>query len=67
MRKPEQKRTSKWDKKADMGILLLSHAEVGYIILINNKIIVARYVEFVEKDVKYIGFDNEILDKKKLI
>ena len=50
-----------------MGILLLSHAEVGYIILINNKIIVARYVEFVEKDVKYIGFDNEILDKKKLI
>ena len=48
-----------------MGILL-GYAEVGYRILINNKIIVARRVKFVEKDVKYIGLDDEIPAKSNM-
>ena len=39
-----------------MGILL-GYSEVGYRILLNNKIIVARHVDIVEKDVKCIGID----------
>ena len=56
VRKSEQKRISKWDKKADMGILL-GYSHVGYRVLLNNKIIVARYVEIVEENVKCIGLD----------
>ena len=44
VRKPEQKRISKWDKKADMGILL-GYSNVGYRVLLNNKMIVARHVD----------------------
>jgi len=60
IRKPEQKRVSKWDKKAEIGILL-GYSEVGYRVLIDNKIIVARNVEIVEKDEKCIGLsiDND--------
>ena len=60
MRKPEQKRISKSDKKADMGILL-GYSDVGYRVLLNNKIIVARHVEIVEENVKCIGLDEEEL------
>ena len=38
-----------------MGILL-GYSDVG--VLLNNKIIVARYVEIVEENVKCIGFDE---------
>lgn len=77
VRKPEQKRFSKWDKKADMGILV-GYSEVGYRVLINGKIIVARHVDIVEENVKCIGLnecesdeevyessDNESLDSFK--
>ena len=40
-----------------MGILL-SYNDVGYRVLINNKIIVARHVDIVEENVKCIGFDE---------
>ena len=57
MRRPEQKRISKWDKKADMRIVL-GYSDVGYRVLLNNKIIVARDVEIVEENVKCIGLDK---------
>ena len=57
VRKPEQKRISKWDKKSDMGILL-GYSDVGYRVLLNNKRIVARHVEIVEENVKCIGLDE---------
>ena len=40
-----------------MGILL-GYSDVGYRVLLNNKIIVARHVEIVEKNVKCIGLDE---------
>ena len=40
-----------------MGILL-GYSDVGYRVLVNNKIIVARHVEIVEKNVKCIGLDE---------
>lgn len=48
---------SKWDKKANMGTLF-GYINVGYIILINNKIIFASNVEFVEENVKCINLDD---------
>ena len=56
VRNPEQKRFSKWDEKSNMGILL-GYSEVGYRVLLNNKVVVARNVEFVEENVKCIGLD----------
>ena len=46
VRIPEIKRNSKWDKKADIGILV-GYENVRYRILVNNKIIIARHVEFI--------------------
>ena len=40
--------------------ILLGHSDVGYRVLLNNRIIVARHVDIVERDVKCIGFDYEI-------
>lgn len=60
VRKPERKRSSKWDKKADMGIL--GYSDVGYKVFINNKIIVARHVDTVEKNVKCINLDENDYD-----
>ena len=57
VRTPKQKRISKWDKKADMEILL-GYSDVGYRVLLNNKIIVARHVEIVEENIKCIGLDK---------
>ena len=57
VRKPEQKRLSKWDKKADMGILL-GYSDVGYRVLINNRIIVTRHVDIVEKNIKCINLNE---------
>lgn len=58
VRVPEVKRLSKFDKKAEAGILL-GYTDVGYRVLINNKIIVARHCDIIEKDVKCIGFTDE--------
>ena len=56
VRIPEQKKFSKWDKKSNMGILL-GYSEVGYRVLVDRKIIVARHVDIVESDVQFIGLD----------
>jgi len=37
---------------------LLGYTEVGYRILINNRIIVVRHVDIIEKHVKCIGFKS---------
>lgn len=56
-----QKRTSKWDKKADMGILL-DYGDVGYSpyrVLFNNIIIVAsRHVDIAEDGVQCIQLND---------
>ena len=64
---PDEKRESKWDKRAKMGILL-GYSEVGYRVLLNDKIIVARHVDIVEPGVKCIGFnDSENEDENEQI
>ena len=40
-----------------MGILL-GYSDVGYRVLLNNKIIVVRHVDIVEENIKCIGFDE---------
>lgn len=59
VRIPEGKRRSKWDKKAEFGILL-GYSEVGYRILVNNRILVARHVDIIEEDVMCVGCDDEV-------
>ena len=54
---PDKKRESKWDKRAKMGILL-GYSEVGYRVLLNDKIIVARHLDIIEPGVKCIGFNE---------
>lgn len=55
---PEKRRQSKWDKKAEQKVLL-GYTEVGYKILIRNKIIVARHVDIIKDGVKFISFNDE--------
>lgn len=57
VRIPEVKRASKWDKKAELGILL-GYTEVGYRVLVNNKVITARHVDIVEENVNFIGYSD---------
>jgi len=57
VRVPEEKRKSKCDRKADLGILL-GYENVGYRVLINNKVTIARHVDIVEENVNLIGFNN---------
>lgn len=60
VRVPDVKRESKFDRKADLRILV-GYKNVGYRVLANNEVFVARHVEFVEGDVNSIGLktDNE--------
>ena len=58
VRVPEQKRKSKWDRKADLGVLL-GYSDVGYRVLINNKITVTRHVDVIEEDVECIGLNSQ--------
>ena len=44
----------KWGRRGAKGVLL-GYTNVGYRILLNNKIIVAKHVEFLNKYVQYIG------------
>jgi len=55
VRVPEEKRKSKWDRKADLEILL-GYNSVGYRILINNKIVIARHVDVIEENANLIRF-----------
>lgn len=66
VRIPEAKRNSKWAKKAEEGVLV-GYENVGYRILVNGKVIVAKHVEFIDTNVKLVGIsenesstDNEI-------
>ena len=56
VRIPEQIRKSKWDDKASLGILL-GYTEVGYKVLVNNRVINVRNVDIIE-NTKLISFDN---------
>ena len=59
VRVPEIKRRSKWDRKADLGVL------VGYRVLINTRVIVAKHVDIVEENVKLVAFgDNDEINEK---
>ena len=55
---PEIKRNSKWNKKADIGILV-GYENVRYRILVNNKIIIARHVEFIGENESLVGFQGK--------
>ena len=57
VRVSESKRNSKWDRKADLGILI-GYDVVGYRVLIGNKVIVASHVDVIQKDIKCIGFND---------
>lgn len=46
-----------------MGILL-GYSDVGYRVLVNNRIIVARHVDIVEKNVKCISLDENDYDNE---
>ena len=50
VRVPESKRNSKLDRKADLGTLI-GYDVTGYIVLIENRVIVARHVDVIEKDI----------------
>ena len=58
LRVPEVKRNSKWDRKADLGILV-GYENVGYRVLINNKITIARHVDIVENKQSLVGFNGD--------
>ena len=53
----EFKINSKWHKKADIGILV-GYENVGYRILVKNKIIIARHVEFIGENDNLVGFQG---------
>lgn len=55
---PDERRHSKWDKKAELRILV-GYAEVDYRTLINNRVIVARHIDIIEDDIKCIGFSED--------
>jgi len=47
VRVPETKRESKWDRKADTGILI-GYERNGYKVLVEGKIVKSRHVEIIE-------------------
>lgn len=47
-----------WNKKAEVGILF-GYTEVGYRILVNIRILLARQVDIIEEDIMCIGCDDE--------
>ena len=63
VRVSEIKRKSKWDRKADLGVLV-GYDSVGYKVLTNNRVIVAKHVDIIEKNVKLVGFgDNDAINE----
>jgi len=59
----EERRRSKWDKKAEVGILL-GYTDTGYRVLINNRVIMARYCDIIEENIILCGFEDE--EKKQV-
>lgn len=57
VRVPEVKRANKWDRKADIGILV-GYETNGYRILINNKIKITNHVDIIEENEKLVGFNG---------
>ena len=58
VRVPEEKRNSKWDRKADLGILV-GYEKVGYRVLIDGKIVIARHVDIIDENTKLICLNND--------
>lgn len=58
VRIPEQKRTSKLNPKAEKGILV-GYSDMGYRVLVENKVIVSRHVTFIDKRPQYINFNHD--------
>ena len=54
----EEKRHSKWERKADLGISV-GYDNVGYRVLIDQKIVIAMHVNIVEDGVKLVGIDSD--------
>ena len=54
VRIPEEKKSSKWDKKAELG-----HSEVGYRVLINNRILVPRHADIIKENMMCVDCDDE--------
>lgn len=61
VRIPEIKREDKWDKKSELGILV-GYEKVGYRVLSNNRVVVARHVDIVEENVNIVGFKGDTND-----
>lgn len=62
VRVPEVLRKSKWDDKAQLGVLV-GYNENGYRVLLNNRIINARHVQVVEENTQLICLEK--LDDEK--
>ncbi|XP_046629993.1 uncharacterized protein LOC124310226 [Neodiprion virginianus] len=54
---PEALRKSKWDDKAQLGVLV-GYIENGYRVLVNNRVINARHVQIVEEKTKIICLEK---------
>ena len=63
VRVPEALRKSKWDNKAQLGVLV-GYVENGYKVLVNNKVITARHVDVIEDNIKLICLVNENIDSE---
>ena len=61
VRTPDCKRADKWAGKSEVGILL-GYDKVGYKVLLNGKLIVARNVKVIENEKNLIGFTGFDLD-----
>ena len=59
VRIPEVRRRSKWDRKADLGVIV-GYENVGYQDLVNNKVIIARHVDIVEENINLVGFNENV-------
>lgn len=58
VRVPEAKKVNKWDRKADIGILV-GYENVGYGVLVGNKVLIAKHVDIIDENVQLVGFSGE--------
>lgn len=64
VRVPEVLRKSKWDDKAQLGVLV-GYNENGYRVLLNNRIINARHVQVVEENTQLICLEKQDYEKDR--
>lgn len=64
VRVPEVLRKSKWDKKAELGVLV-GYTNNGYRVLLNNRVINARHVTVVEENTQLICLEKTEAQKDK--